>query len=123
MVCETRAAKRDAASASINTRELGRAPALNLSGNRLTGELLEGFFSLALLEKVDLSGMPASAFLGTTLCGALLAPCANPALLPSSLGNSKGGGKLTRGAVIGIILDVVAVLIVMLVGNSPTLKV
>ncbi|EEE65182.1 hypothetical protein OsJ_20293 [Oryza sativa Japonica Group] len=36
----------------------------------------------------SLTGMPASAFLGTALCGGPLAPCANPS--PPSPGGSKG---------------------------------
>uniref|UniRef100_A0A0E0LUU0 Protein kinase domain-containing protein n=1 Tax=Oryza punctata TaxID=4537 RepID=A0A0E0LUU0_ORYPU len=64
----------------------------------------------------SLAGMPGSAFLGTALCAAPLAPCANPAPPPppSSPGDSKGGGKLSRGAIIGIILGAVAVLVVVL---------
>uniref|UniRef100_A0A0D3GDD2 Leucine-rich repeat-containing N-terminal plant-type domain-containing protein n=1 Tax=Oryza barthii TaxID=65489 RepID=A0A0D3GDD2_9ORYZ len=122
---------------------------LSLRTNAISGRLPEGLFSLALLEKVDLSGnrltggvspefsrlaslttlnldrngfngtlpgnlmlpklaqfnvsyngqlggavpasltgMPASAFLGTALCGGPLAPCANPS--PPSPGGSKG---------------------------------
>uniref|UniRef100_A0A0E0IC34 Protein kinase domain-containing protein n=2 Tax=Oryza TaxID=4527 RepID=A0A0E0IC34_ORYNI len=63
----------------------------------------------------SLAGMPASAFLGTSLCGAPLAPCANPSPTPPSPpGDSKGGGKLSRGAIIGIVLGAVAALVVAL---------
>uniref|UniRef100_A0A0E0ELN0 Protein kinase domain-containing protein n=1 Tax=Oryza meridionalis TaxID=40149 RepID=A0A0E0ELN0_9ORYZ len=65
----------------------------------------------------SLAAMPASAFLGTALCGAPLAPCANPSPTPpppSPTGDSKGGGKLSRGVIIGIVLGGVAVLVVAL---------
>ncbi|XP_040383098.1 probable inactive receptor kinase RLK902 [Oryza brachyantha] len=62
----------------------------------------------------SLAGMPASAFLGTALCGGPLAPCANPAPPPSPPPSSSKGGKLSRGAIVGIILAAVAVLIVVL---------
>lgn len=55
----------------------------------------------------SLQGMPASAFLGTALCGGPLPPCANPP--PDSK-----SGKLSRGAIVGIIIGAVVVLMVVL---------
>uniref|UniRef100_A0A453C5C2 Protein kinase domain-containing protein n=1 Tax=Aegilops tauschii subsp. strangulata TaxID=200361 RepID=A0A453C5C2_AEGTS len=78
----------------------------NVSFNDLTGEVPKGF-----------GGMPATSFLGTTLCGKPLPPCRTPSTQPPSqpptvapeaavAGNSRGRGRrhLAGGAIAGIVI-------------------
>ncbi|XP_037478099.1 probable inactive receptor kinase RLK902 [Triticum urartu] len=78
----------------------------NVSFNDLTGEVPKGF-----------GGMPATSFLGTTLCGKPLPPCRTPSTQPPSqpptvapeaaaAGNGRGRGRrhLAGGAIAGIVI-------------------
>uniref|UniRef100_A0A0D9X812 Protein kinase domain-containing protein n=1 Tax=Leersia perrieri TaxID=77586 RepID=A0A0D9X812_9ORYZ len=100
---------------------------LNLDRNGFDGEL-SGDLNLPRLRDFNVSfngelsgeipkslaGMPASAFSGTNLCGGPLPPCgANPSPPPPPP-PSPEHGKLSRGAIVGIILAAVAVLIVVI---------
>ena len=97
---------------------------LFLESNGLAGDLPAGLYlpSLARLNvsfNAQLTGpvppslarMPASAFLGTGLCDAPLAACANstPAPAPPSAGEKKR--KLSRWAVVGIVAGAVLILL------------
>ena len=81
----------------------------NVSDNQLNGPVPE-----------SLAGRPASAFSGTTLCGAPLSPCANtsppsplPLPPPASSEDSKSS-KLSTAAIAGIAAGAVAALLVVL---------
>ncbi|XP_062191297.1 probable inactive receptor kinase RLK902 [Phragmites australis] len=114
---------------SLEFNSLTQLDTLNLEENNLGGTLPAGLnlpnlaqfnvsFNAQLTGPVpaSLARMPASAFFGTGLCGAPLASCANstpPAPPPSSPGGGSKSGKLSRWAIVGIIVG--AVFIILLV--------
>ncbi|TVU05799.1 hypothetical protein EJB05_48982, partial [Eragrostis curvula] len=109
--------------------QLAQLDTLLLEGNDLGGELpadlnirklTPGRFNVSQNARLDgpvpasLAGMPASAFVGTGLCGGLLAACATPPPSTAPPPPSDGGGKkLSRWAIVGIIVG--AVLVILLV--------
>ncbi|KAL6862405.1 hypothetical protein ACP4OV_016746 [Aristida adscensionis] len=115
--------------------KLGNLSKLNLEGNDLGGELPANL-SLPNLKKFNVSfnpkltgpvpaslaGMPASSFLGTGLCGGPITSCNStpPAPTPSpppspssppSSGDHSKSGKLSRWAIVGIVVGAVLVLL------------
>jgi hypothetical protein len=114
----------------LGFNRLARLDELFLEGNDLAGALPTGLdlsgiapgsfnvtFNAGLSGPVpaSLARMPASAFLGTGLCGGPLPPCATPPSppLPSSGGDGKSG-KLSRRAIVGIIVGVVVVVLLVM---------
>ncbi|XP_037458875.1 probable inactive receptor kinase RLK902 [Triticum dicoccoides] len=106
---------------SSEFNKLGNLATLNLEGNNLNGALPSGLdlpkltqFNVSYNGQIDgpvpasLAGLPASAFLGTALCGGPLAAC------PNSDSEAHKSRKLTLGAIVGIIIAALVVLIVIL---------
>ncbi|KAK3121749.1 hypothetical protein QOZ80_8BG0660280 [Eleusine coracana subsp. coracana] len=115
------AGNRLAGGVSLGFNRLTRLDTLLLEGNQLQGEIPEGFnvsglaqngFNVSFNAGLDgavpasLAGMPATAFLGTGLCGGPLAACAAP-------DGEKKKKRLSRWAIVGIIVG--AVLLILLV--------
>uniref|UniRef100_A0A0D9ZLS4 Protein kinase domain-containing protein n=1 Tax=Oryza glumipatula TaxID=40148 RepID=A0A0D9ZLS4_9ORYZ len=106
----------------------GRLQLLYLDGNLLTGELPNVNMPLLTSFNVSfnnltggipsgLSGMPATSFLGMSLCGKPLAACRTPISIPPSQapalspegavsagGRGRGGRRLAGGAIAGIVI-------------------
>lgn len=106
----------------------GRLQLLYLDGNLLTGELPNVNMPLLTSFNVSfnnltggipsgLSGMPATSFLGMSLCGKPLAACRTPISIPpsqapalspegavSAVGRGRGGRRLAGGAIAGIVI-------------------
>uniref|UniRef100_A0A453RCJ9 Serine-threonine/tyrosine-protein kinase catalytic domain-containing protein n=1 Tax=Aegilops tauschii subsp. strangulata TaxID=200361 RepID=A0A453RCJ9_AEGTS len=106
---------------SSEFNKLGNLATLNLEGNNLNGALPSGLdlpkltqFNVSYNGQIDgpvpasLAGLPASAFLGTALCGGPLAAC------PNSDSEAHKSRKLTLGAIVGIIIAALVVLIIIL---------
>ncbi|XP_037463898.1 probable inactive receptor kinase RLK902 [Triticum dicoccoides] len=106
---------------SSEFNKLGNLATLNLEGNNLNGALPSGLdlpkltqFNVSYNGQIDgpvpasLAGLPASAFLGTALCGGPLAAC------PNSDSEAHKSRKLTLGVIVGIIIAALVVLIIIL---------
>ncbi|XP_062195275.1 probable inactive receptor kinase RLK902 [Phragmites australis] len=115
---------------SLQFNRLKQLDTLYLEGNDFFGTLPAGLYlpKLSLFNvsfnalltgpvPASLARMPANSFLGTGLCGSPLTACTNstpPAPLPSpSAGSDSKSGKLSRWAIVGIIVG--AVLIILLI--------